>query len=80
MDWVQFLTTIGSFLAVFAFLYKELRDWRSETREESKFIREEIQEIRHGLAQQADRTDRQAERTDRLYEMFIELVKQTKKC
>lgn len=70
-QWIQFLGILVPLVAFFGFLYRELKDWRRETREEISGIREEIN-------QQIVRTDEQAKRTDRLYEMFIDLLKETK--
>lgn len=61
MDWIQFFGILVPLSAFFAFLYKEIKDLRLETREETKSIREEVQQ--------------QAARSDRLYEMFIDLLK-----
>lgn len=73
MDWGQVIVILVPLGAFFGFIYKEMKDWRRETREEIKEIREEIRE-------QAKRSDEQTKRTDRLYEMFISLVeKQTPK-
>lgn len=77
---VQFFSLIVSILlplgGVLAFLYKELKEWRSETREETKEIRKEI-------VSQNERLDKniatQSARSDRLYEMFIDLLKEKQK-
>jgi hypothetical protein len=68
MDWIQFFGILVPLVAFFGFLYRELKDWRLETREETKGIREEIKNIREEIRQQAIRSDR-------LYEMFIDLLK-----
>ena len=64
MDWVQFFGILVPLIAFFGFLYRELKDWRQETREETNEIRKEIQQ--------------QAARSDKLYEMFIDLLKEQK--
>ena len=64
MDWLQFFGILVPLVAFFGFLYRELKDWRLETREEIKDIREEMRQ--------------QAIRSDRLYEMFIDLLKDRK--
>ena len=61
MDWIQYFALMVPLVAFFGFLYRELKDWRRETREEIEGIREEIRQ--------------QATRSDRLYEMFIDLIK-----
>jgi len=61
MDWVQYFGLLVPLVALFGFLYRELKDWRKETRDEIKEIREEIRQ--------------QSIRSDRLYEMFIDLIK-----
>lgn len=71
MDWVQFFGLLVPLIAFFGFLYRELKDWRLETREETKSIREEINDVREEIRQQASRSDR-------LYEMFIDLLKERK--
>lgn len=65
MDWVQYFGILVPLIALFGFLYRELKDWRKETRDEIKSIREEI--------------NVQSQRSDRLYEMFIDLLKEGKK-
>jgi hypothetical protein len=71
-EWLQFFGILVPLVAFFGFLYRELKDWRQETRAETKSIREEINGIREEIRQQASRSDR-------LYEMFIDLIKE-KKC
>jgi cell division protein FtsL len=61
-EWIQFLGILGPLVLFFGFLYRELKDCRSETREEIKEIREEIRQ--------------QAARSDQLYQMFIDLIKE----
>lgn len=68
MNWLQFFGLLVPSMAFFGFLYKELKEWRVETREETKAIREEINGIREEIRQQSSRSDR-------LYEMFIDLLK-----
>ncbi len=66
MEWTTIISILVPLTAFFSFLYKELKEWRKETRDETKAIRIEIQE--------------QVKRSDRLYEMFITLLeKQTSK-
>ncbi len=64
MDYIQFFGLLIPLTAFLAFIYLELKDWRQETRTE-------IQEIRKEIRQQPNRSDR-------LYEMFIDLLKETK--
>lgn len=71
MDWIQFFGILVPLIAFFDFLYREIKDWRLETREETKSIREEIRGIREEIRQQVTRSDR-------LYEMFIDLLKDRK--
>lgn len=61
MTWGEYLGIIVPIVALFGFLYRELKDWRKETRDEISEIRKEAGE--------------QAKRSDRLYEMFIDLLK-----
>lgn len=61
MTWGEYLGIIVPIIALFGFLYRELKDWRKETRDEISEIRKEAGE--------------QSRRSDRLYEMFIDLLK-----
>lgn len=65
MDWLQFVGILILLFGLFGFLYRELKDWRRETREETENIREEVRQ--------------QVARSDRLYEMFIDLLQDGKK-
>lgn len=75
-EWGQTITIIVSILvpliAFFGFMYREMKDWKLEAREETKSIREEIEGIRVEIRQQATRTDQ-------LYQMFIDLLKSQNK-
>lgn len=64
MDWVRYFGLLVPVIALFGFLYRELKDWRSETREEIEGIRQEIRQ--------------QAASSDQLYQMFIDLLKDQK--
>lgn len=68
MTWGEYLGIIVPIIALFGFLYRELKDWRKETRDEISEIRKEAGEIRKETAEQS-------RRSDRLYEMFIDLLK-----
>lgn len=59
--WVSIITPI---LAFFGFIYNQISNWRSETKEEIKKIEQAI--------------SAQSARTDKLYEMFIDLLKEKK--
>lgn len=61
MDWIQFFGLLVPMIAFFGFLYKEIKEWRKETRDETTAIRNEM--------------NTQSARTDRLYEMFIDARK-----
>ena len=61
MEWYQVLTIIVTLLGGIAYLHKEIKSFRQDTRED--------------IHQQGLRLDQQAARTDRLYEMFISLIK-----
>lgn len=70
MDWIQYFGLLVPIVALFGFLYRELKDWRQETRTEIEGIREEMRHQREEMRQQAARSDR-------LYEMFIDLLKKS---
>lgn len=79
MEWTaiaSIFATVVSILvpivAFFGFLYKELKEWRKETREETRSIRTEIAEMRKGFQEELRL---QTERSDKLYQMFIDLLK-----
>lgn len=65
MEWPTIISILVPLFALFGFLYKELKEWRKETREEIAIMdnrfREEIR--------------LQADRSDKLYQMFIDLLK-----
>jgi len=75
MDWIQFFGILVPLIGLFGFLYKELKSWREDTRNEMKSWREdtknEINSIREEVRLQSSRSDR-------LYEMFIALLKDFK--
>lgn len=65
MDWSVFWTAVGSVVAVVAFVYAILRNFKAdifkefkEIREEIKEIREEIREIRKDISALTSRIDR----------------------
>jgi len=64
MDWIQFFGLLGTMLAGFGFIYKEIKD--------------EIRIMKNELFEQSKRSDLLNSRTDKLYEMFIDLVKERK--
>jgi len=68
MEWAQFLGIIITLFGLIGFLYKEMKEWRSEVRTEISSIRQEINSIRHEM-------NEHSKRSDRLYEMFIDLLK-----
>ena len=72
MDWTQFValffTIMVPLMGASAFFYRQVNEWRMETRAETQSIRDETQSIREEIRQQVARSDR-------LYEMFIDLLK-----
>jgi hypothetical protein len=72
MEWTAVISILVPLVAFFGFLYKELKEWRKETREETQSIRAEIAEMRKGFQ---DDLRLQTERSDKLYQMFIDLLK-----
>ena len=68
MDWTALVSILAAVVSIlvplitcFGFLYKEIKEWRKETREEITKFEEEIRI--------------QSQRSDKLYEMFIDLLK-----
>lgn len=76
MDWLQFFGILVPLIAFFGFLYRELKDWRVETRAETRSIREETKSIREEINGVREEIRLQVTRSDRLYEMFIDLLKE----
>lgn len=83
MGWVQFFGILVPLVAFSGFLYREIKEWRLETKEEIKSIREESRfiqaEIREETKSIREEMQQQAARSDRLYEMFIDLLKDTRR-
>ncbi len=84
---IAFLTLSGTF---YAFIHRELKDWRADTKEEIKRIEAETRSIQEETKQQAARSDKlfeqqalqnenMAARSDKLYQMFIDLLKDERK-
>lgn len=79
MEWATVISILIPVTAFFGFLYREQKEWRKESREDtiriSNDIRNEIKEIRAEIKEIHAENQEQAKRSDRLYEMFIDLLK-----
>ena len=60
MDIIQFITIFATILAGFGFIYKEIKDYREDTKTETNEMKKEI--------------SNQAKRSDKLYEIIIQLL------
>ena len=49
MEWAPTLIILAPLVALSAFMYKELKEWRNETREEIKEIRANTPKIPGGM-------------------------------
>jgi hypothetical protein len=82
MDWMQFFGLLVPMMALFGFLYRELKEWCRESREKSASIRNEGRQDREVFREEIrvirEEIRSQSARSDRLYEMFIDLVKNKK--
>lgn len=70
MDWVQFFGLLVPLVALFGFLYRELKDWRGETREEMAKSDKIIEGIREEIRQQGYRSDH-------LYQVLLDIQKES---
>ncbi len=65
--------------ATLGFLYKEMKEWRRETKTEIEDVKRELQRQAERTDQTIERIDQeiqiQSQRSDKLYEMFIDLLK-----
>lgn len=69
MEWTLGITLILTFVSGIGFLYKEIKTFEKEIRDEVR-----------AQAQKSDKLfETVSARSDRLYEMFIDLLKETKK-
>lgn len=84
MEWGQVIVILIPLVTFMGFIWKEMREWRQETRDETNSIRSEIAEMRKvsqieiaEMRQSFQEGMRvQSQRSDTLYQMFIDLLKE----
>lgn len=91
MDWIQVFTIIFTIIASLGgFLFwvvgrigSDVKNLRDDLKTDIKEVKEDLKGWARHLttmqAEQAKRTDKMNERSDKLYEMFYELLKESRK-